>query len=151
VATALGLLKKTNAAIDLADELKNPKNDIGVRRAAAVTLDGFGAAAKPAVSALEDALKDDDKFVRALAMHTLGNIGKDLGAERKNVVKALVAGMSDRVLEVRVAAVETLGALGPDGLGDELAGVIDRLTDAKRDSQKAVRDAATDALKKLVK
>jgi HEAT repeat protein len=151
VATALGLLEKTSAAIDLGNELKNRKNDVAVRRAAAVTLDGFGAAAKPAVSPLRDALKDDDKFVRALAMHTLGKIGKDLGTERKGVVEDLLTSMSDRVLEVRVAAIETLGALGPDGLGDNLPGVVERLNDAKRDSQKAVRDAATDALKKLVK
>jgi HEAT repeat protein len=151
VAGALGLLEKTNAAIDLGNELKNSKNDVAVRRAAVVTLDTFGAAAKPAVSPLRDALKDDDKFVRALAMHTLGQIGKELGAERKGVVEDLLKGMSDRVLEVRVAAVETLGALGRDGLGDELPGVVDHLTDAKRDSQKAVRDAATEALKKLGK
>jgi HEAT repeat protein len=151
VAGALGLLKKTNAAIDLGNELKNRKNEVAVRRAAVVTLDGFGAAAKPAVSPLRDALKDDDKFVRALAMHALGAIGKELGTERKGVVEDLLAGMSDRVLEVRVAAVETLGALGADGLGDDLPAVVERLTDAKRDTQKAVRDAAADALKKLGK
>jgi HEAT repeat protein len=151
VAEALGLLKKTNAAIDLGNELKNRKNDVAVRRAAVVTLDGFGAAAKPAVSPLRDALKDDDKFVRALAMHALGAIGKDLGSERKGVVEDLLAGMSDRVLEVRVAAIETLGALGTEGLGDDVSAVAARLAEAKRDSQKAVRDAATDALKKLGK
>jgi HEAT repeat protein len=151
VAEALGLLKKTHAAIDLGNELKNHKNDVAVRRAAVVTLDGFGAAAKPAVSPLRDALKDDDKFVRALAMHALGAIGKDLGTERKGAVEDLLACMSDRVLEVRVAAIETLGALGTDGLGDDLPAVAARLADAKRDSQKAVRDAATDALKKLGK
>ena len=150
VAEALGALKKTSAAIDLGNELANPKNATEVRRAAAVTLDGFGSDARPAVGQLRAALKDEDKFVRSLAMHSLGKI-KDFGEERKNVVKDLVAGLSDRVLEVRVAAVETLAALGADGLGDDLAAVVERLTETKRDGQKAVREAAADALKKLGK
>ncbi len=151
VGEALGNLKKTAAATDLGTELANAKNDLTVRRAAAVALDSFGADAKPAVAQLRTALKDDDKFVRTLAMHTLGQIGRGLGDERKNVVKDLVAALSDRVLECRVAAIETLGALGADGLGDDLPAVVERLTAAKNDTQKAVREAAENSLKKLGK
>jgi HEAT repeat protein len=52
-------------------------------------------------------------------------------------------------VEVRVAAVETLASLGPEALGPDLEAVRDKLRLATRDSQKTVRAAAEDALKKL--
>jgi HEAT repeat protein len=151
VADALGLLNRTAAASDLGAEMANAKNDVKVRRAAARNLDTFEGDAKPAIAQLRAALKDNDKFIRSLAMHTLGKCGRDLGDERRAVVKDLVAAIGDRVLEVRVTAIDTLAVLGPDGLGEDLPAVVERLTAAKSDGQKAVREAAGEALKKLGK
>ena len=124
-------------------------SDVELRRAAAAALDGLGPDAGAALKALQDALTDDDRFVRGLALHALGRMGAELASDRKSVVAAVLARLNDRVVEVRVAALETLGALGPDGLGPDLGLVVGRIGETSRDSQKAVRDAAQEALKKL--
>jgi HEAT repeat protein len=152
VAESLEQLKKTNTALDLGTELsKTPANDLEIRRAAVKALDSFEGNCKPALENLRAALKDEDKFVRCLAMHALGTIGKDLGNERTNVVKDLFTLLDDRVLEVRISAIETLGNLGPDGVGEDRQAVVDRLTAATRDGNKAVRESAALAIKKLMK
>src|SRR5262249_17635342 len=112
-------------------------------------LDQFGAEAQPAIPALKKAVKDDDKFVRCLAMHALGRIGGGLGGETSDVVKLLLEAISDNVIEVRVAAIGTLGKLGTATLEAGLKVVKERLEKTKQDSERAVREAATDALKKL--
>ncbi len=150
VADALDQLAITSAAADLGTELAIAKNDLEVRRGAAVALVHFGADSKPAVPHLRAALKDDDKFVRSLSMNALGKV-KDLGDERKGVIMDLCNAFKDRVLEVRVAAIETLGVLGTDGIGDELPMVVERLKEATRDGQKSIRDVAQATLKKLGK
>jgi len=122
---------------------------VEVRRAAGAALDQIGPDARAGLPGLKKALKDEDKFVRCLAMHTLGQLGKELGADRKEVLTSLFQALNDNVLEVRVAALETFGNLGPDGLGDDLKAVIDRLMDTTRDAQKDVRAAAENALRKL--
>jgi HEAT repeat protein len=150
VADALDQLAITSAAADLGTELAIAKNDLEVRRGAAVALVHFGADSKPAVPQLRAGLKDDDKFVRSLSMNALGKV-KDLGDERKGVIMDLCNAFKDRVLEVRVAAIETLGVLGTEGIGDELPTAVERLKEATRDGQKSIRDAAQATLKKLGK
>jgi HEAT repeat protein len=76
-------------------------------------------------------------------------MGKQLGGDAREVITALLVGLNDGVAEVRLAAVEALGALGSDTLGADAPAVRERLGAVSRDSQKAVRDAALDALKKL--
>jgi HEAT repeat protein len=151
VAECLEQLKRTSTAVDLGKELENAKNDLEIRRAAAKALDSFEGSAKPAQSELRKALHDDDKYVRCLAMHALGKIGKDLGEETKDIVKDLFGLLEDRVLEVKISAIETLGNIGSEGLGDQRKAVVDRLTEITRDTQKGVREAATEAIKKLTK
>jgi HEAT repeat protein len=150
VADALDQLMITSAAADLGTELAIAKNDLEVRRGAAVALVHFGADARPAIPQLRAALKDDDKFVRSLSMNALGKV-KEFGDERKSVLMDLCNAFKDRVLEVRVAAIETLGVLGTDAIGDELPIVVERLKEATRDGQKSIREAAQATLKKLGK
>ena len=83
-------------------------------------------------------------------MHTLGQMGRELGDERRDVVTALLRCLDDNILEVRLAALETFGMLGADGLGEDARAVTERLNDtARNDGQKAVREAAAVALKKI--
>jgi HEAT repeat protein len=150
-AEALGELGKAaaDAAPALGAALTAKTSDTPLRRAAAAALDGLGPDAKPALPALTLALKDEDRFVRCQAMHAIGRIGKELAPGNKEVVIGLLRCLDDSVIEVRVAAVETFGALGAEGLGPDTKAVLDRLSDAARDSNKAVREAAAEALKKI--
>lgn len=151
VAEALYLIGRdaAPAAGALGTALTDKASDVSLRRAAAAALDAIGPDGRDGLPALEKALKDDDRYVRSHSMHAVGRYGKDLGPRTKDAVTALLAGMNDSVLEVRIAAIETLGVLGPEGLGEDVKAVTERLTDALKDSQQAVRDAAAAALKKI--
>jgi HEAT repeat protein len=138
-----------DAAGKLGAALASRGADVELRRAAAGALDRFGPEARPALPALRQALKDDDRFVRSLALHAVGRLGPDLGPDRKAVLADLLGCLNDRVIEVRVAALETFRALGPEALGEEAPAVTARLEEAARDSHKAVSDAAREALKRL--
>lgn len=150
VAEALGQIGKdaADAAPALAAVLA-PSSELSLRQAAAATLDLFGPEAKEALPALRKALTDDDKFVRSLALHTLGQLGNELGQQRKDVVSGIRKCLNDSVLEVRLAAIQSLGALGSDGLGSEADPVLKDLTEASQDTQEAVRKAALGAIKKI--
>jgi HEAT repeat protein len=133
----------------LADLLTAKGSGVEVRRATAQALDRFGEAARPALPALRKALQDEDRFIRSLALHAIGQQGSEFGTEAKETVTAVLACLGDRVVEVRVAAAETVAALGSEVLGLNLVVVRQRLQEATRDGQKAVREAAAEALKKL--
>jgi HEAT repeat protein len=151
-AEALGALKgdAAEAAGALGQALKD--KSVIVRRAAAAALDQIGPGARPALAALKEAAGgdedkvsgvlpgDEDKFVRAFALHALGALTDDA----RDVIKNLTHGMKDQLLDVRLAAIEALGRLGPAAEAAAPA-----LRAASRDSQKAVRDAAEEALKKV--
>jgi HEAT repeat protein len=150
-AEALGELGKeaADAAPTLGAVLTAKDADVTLRRACAVALSQMGSEAHPALPALRMALKDDDQHVRARSLEAISRMGSELGDGRKGTIVAVMTCMDDNVLEVRVAAIEALGNLGAEGLGDQAKAVINRLTDATRDPQKAVSDAAKVALKKL--
>jgi HEAT repeat protein len=122
---------------------------LALRRAAANALDAIGAHAGAALAALQEALKDEDRFVRSSSLHALGQLGSELGQHRKTVVRAVLVCLDDNAIEVRIMAIDTLASLGPDGLGDQLPGVVQRLTDTTQDPERVIRDAAKEALKKL--
>jgi HEAT repeat protein len=124
--------------------------DVRLRRACAVALDQFGSDARPVLPNLRKAIRDDDKFVRCMVLHIIGQMGKDLGAETKDVVTDILERLNkDRVAEVRVAAMETFGSLGLDNLGDDAKAVLNKLTELTKDSQREIREAAENTLKKL--
>jgi HEAT repeat protein len=142
VATALGALKTDGAggAEALGKALKD--RNVEVRRAAAAALGQIGPEAHGALAALLEAAKDEDKFVRGQALHVLGTMPQDATA----VLEVLTAAADDQVLEVRLSAVEALGNLGPAAKVDS---VIKLLEAKSRDPRPAVRDAATEALRKI--
>jgi HEAT repeat protein len=133
----------------LATVLTAKDSDVLLRRAAAEALDQMGVESRPALEALRTVLKDNDQFVRSLSLHAISHMGKELGDEREKTVRAIFVAMDDNALEVRVAAIEALGNLGADVLGEQTKDAVNRLTDAARDPQKAVSEAAKVALKKL--
>ena len=54
---------------------------------------------------------DPERYVRVLAMHALGRLGKELEEQRGPAVKAILKSTDDSNVEVAVAAIETLGTL----------------------------------------
>jgi HEAT repeat protein len=151
VADTLGRLgpDAAAAAVRLGELLSAKSSAAEMRRASAEALDSFGADGRPALPALRKALQDDDRFVRSLALHAIGQQGSVLGPDARATIKAVIACLGDRVVEVRVAAAETIAAIGAEPLGADLAIARERLREATHDGQKAVRDAAEEALKKL--
>ena len=118
------------------DELKIPKyiavlkdrsNGFHVRGNAAEALKKIGS---PAVPALVEALKDEDKDVRAHAAETLGNIGDP------SAIPALTEALNDA--GVRIIATEALGKLGASG--------VPALVEALRCSHPGVNITAASAL-----
>ncbi len=150
-AEALGEMGKdaAEAAPALAAVLTAKDSDVVLRRSAIEALDAMGAEARAALPALRSALKDDDQFVRSFALHTLGRMGGELGEQRKDTILGIMARMDDNALEVRIAAIAALANLGTDGLGDQFKDAVNRLTEASRDPQKDIAEAAKAALKKV--
>jgi HEAT repeat protein len=151
-ADALSELGKdaADAAPTLGAVLTARDAEVTLRRACADALDQMGADARPALPSLRMALKDDDQHIRSRSLHAISRMGKELGDDRKTALVAILACMDDNVLEVRVAAIEALGNLGAaDSLGDQAKAVVNRLTEATRDPQKVISEAAQVALKKL--
>ncbi|HEY7426944.1 MAG TPA: HEAT repeat domain-containing protein [Gemmataceae bacterium] len=150
-AQALGEMGKDAAAAapTLATVLTAKDSEVVLRRSVVEALDTMGAEARPALPALRTALKDDDQFVRTFTLHAISRMGGELGDDRKAIIRGMMACMDDNVLEVRIAAIEALSHLGTDGLGDQVGATVNRLTEATRDPQKAISDAAKLALKKV--
>jgi len=141
-ADGLGRLGKNagSAVPALGQSLKD--KDAFVRRAAALALEKIGPEAKDVLPALQKALQDEDRFVRSQALHTIGSLGK----EAASALPAIFECLKDPVIEVRLAAIAVLGVLGTK---DDKA-VIDALTAASQEGQNIVREAAKDALKKIL-
>ena len=150
-ADALGRLGENAgpAAARLGSVLSSSDAPAEVRRAAAAALDQIGPAAKPALASLKQAVGDDDKFLRVVALHALGRLGPDLGADAKGVIALLLPRIDDDVVEVRVAAIQAVSAFGKEALGADQKKVTARLTQAAGDSRAEVREAATAALARL--
>ena len=83
---------------------------------AARALSRFGAAAKNAIPALEELLKDSDEEARWNAARTLGKIGP----EARVAVPVLVAALKDTDEDVREHAAEALGDIGPAAASSSL-------------------------------
>jgi HEAT repeat protein len=151
VAETLGRFGRgaAEAAPQLAVAL-TPTEPTELRRAAMTALDKLGPFAQKAVKDIKKAMRDEDRFVRCLAMHCLGQMGADLDkSDARDIVAVLLEALADGSLEVRVAAIDTLGTLGRDVVGDDAAQVEKRLKDLSKDTRDAIRDAANAALKRF--
>jgi HEAT repeat protein len=132
--------KASSAAEALTRALKD--KEAGVRRRAIVTLGKIGPEGRQGVPALREIVKSEsDKQVVTYAIRTLGALGK----EARDAVPELVAKCRVEVsLEVRLAAIEELGHIGTDAKE-----AIPALTIATKDGRTDVREAATEALKRI--
>ncbi len=110
-----------------------------VRQWATRTLAGLGAAAKPAIPAMTEALKDTDVDVRFAAAEALVKLGVP-----GRVVPALIALLEDKRWYNRRWAAEILGDVGPPAKAATPA-----LTKVLKDESEDVRKAAAEALKKI--
>src|SRR6516225_3442986 len=113
------------------------------RRLAAHALAEIGGAARKAVPALTEALRDPVSFVRVWAAAALARIEP----ENANAIPALVAGTHDRISFVRSLAAWHLGRLGPEHPGIE--SVAPKLRELLNDSDPSVRAEAMAALENL--
>jgi HEAT repeat protein len=134
----------------VATHLVLKKTPTDLRRLAAEVLDQLGPEARAAAKELRQAMKDDDKFVRALSIHAIAGLaGQMTPEERGQVAKGFLAALSDSAVDVRLAGINACSRLGPEGLGDSLKAVTDRLNALSRDVQKDIAEAAKLALEKL--
>ena len=114
------------------------------RRLAAHALAEIGGAARKAVPALTEALRDPVSFVRVWAAAALARIEP----ENANAIPALVAGTRDQIYFVRSLAAWHLGRLGPQHPGIEA--VMLELRELLNDNDPSVHAETLVALGNLV-
>jgi HEAT repeat protein len=135
--------------ITLLKQLKDP--DESVRLKAAKALGKLGVDGKPAIPALEEAAKDKDDDVRAMASKSLAAIRKALGQDDNDKggppekLANLIKDLKDPSAEKRMQAVDRIGATGADGIIASEA-LIQLLVEEKVEAN---QHAALDALEKV--
>jgi HEAT repeat protein len=142
-----GLLEKALAEKD------TPEREAArqLRLMAVTVLDQMGPDGKSALPALIEGARDRDLFVRCLALHAIGRLGKEIEPHRKQTVAVLTKNLEDSAVEARLAAIEALGSLGAEGLHTQTTEVVKQLKQiAERDSRKAIREAAQAAADKIL-
>lgn len=161
LADSLGKLGRdgVDATPTLATLLSAKDTSPELRLAAVTAIDQFGPEARAAIPALIKVIGDPDllrtmgenaRFIRCLAMQSLGRMGKDLDKYRKEAVTTILKATEDVSVEVCVSAIETLGALATEGLGGQTEEVNKRLeTILLREGRKVIREAAQAAQDKL--
>lgn len=148
---ALGLLGDHSEAVATGLAAAMADSDPEIRRQAARSLAKFGLNIQPASDALLKAFQSDpDKNVRIDALRALGS---GLGSTMQVHIPVLLARLNmeaegsmkgDPDFEVRIAITDELGALGPSGKE-----AVPALRRSLRDPQVKVREAATQAIKKI--
>ena len=122
---------------EVATMLKDPKPS--VRAQGAALLGRYGAAAKEAVPALTEALKDDQAVVAIQAARALWEIDQSLAG-----VPTLVKALGSASGSVRGLAATTLGGIGP-----KARDAVPALLTAAKDNDPRLRQAARSALEKI--
>ena len=121
---------------------------VEVRRLAAAGLARFEGGANEAQAELLAAFKKDgeDKLVKAYALHSLcvGLRNEDPSKVLPDVIARLDP-LVEKDADVRQAVCDEIGGLGPDAQS-----AVPKLREAERDPEKAVREAAKFALKKVI-
>jgi hypothetical protein len=93
-------------------------------------------------SAVAARLYDSDRYVRQLALETMGNVGPATLARNAD---AVVSRLEDLDCHVRRGALETMRRLAPEALAKHVDAVLSRL----EDSDEAVRKVAVTTLGRL--
>jgi HEAT repeat protein len=119
------------------------RSDALERRLAAHALAEIGPAAREAVPALIEALRDPESFVRVWAAAALARVQP----ENPDAIPALVAGTCDGISFVRSLAAWHLGRLGPGHPGIE--SVVPELRELLNDDDPSVRAEALVAVENL--
>ncbi|MBM3978925.1 MAG: hypothetical protein FJ304_01320 [Planctomycetes bacterium] len=115
------------------------KSDPTVRRKAMMALSEMSGDAEPARAAVRAATDDPDEVVQLLARRALVSI--DAAERARKELFALAGELRAKGTDARVAALNKIA-----GYGKGAATVGDAVIDALRDKEKAVRDAAAEAL-----
>ena len=124
---------------EVASLLVSLKSEKAVERSAAArTLGEIGPGAEEAVGGLQAALRDAEHEVRQNAAQALGYVGPAAKPATADLVRAL----KDSDWRVRRAAADSLGRIGSREAEPALKA-------ARKDSQKAVAEAANRSLKRL--
>jgi HEAT repeat protein len=113
------------------------------RRLASHALAEIGLAAREAVPALIDTLKDPESFVRVWAAAALARVQP----ENPEAIPALVTGTHDGISFVRSLAAWHLGRLGPAHPG--IKSVLPELRELLNDGDPSVREEALVAMENL--
>lgn len=121
---------------------KPKQESAGIRRASLVALARIGPKAVVAWPSIKSSLKDADSAVRHQAVRVAGSIAERQG----EVVPALVeVALKDESTDTRLAALQELGQLGP--IASSAVDALNQL--AGNDVRASIREAATEALKKI--
>lgn len=134
--------------------LTDRDQDLG--RASLTALTQLGGDKKALVPVLVKAMapepaKLQDRLIRCHAMHTLSQLGKELGSQRKDAIDTLRRCLGDKLSEVRLSAVLALGELGPEVIGDETKAIVGELQILRKSGDKAISEAADATIKRLEK
>jgi HEAT repeat protein len=139
-ALAIRGLGKTGAPAAVAplDETLHSEQDSKMRYVVVQALGDLSSKVKEAVTPVVELLNDETPFMRLVAIDTLGK----MGASAKPGVPALIERLKDPYTDCRAYAAIALGEIG-----DQIA--IAPLRSALHDQESKVREAASEALKKL--
>ncbi|HEY4308405.1 MAG TPA: HEAT repeat domain-containing protein [Pirellulales bacterium] len=131
------------ATAALVKALDDPDED--VRVAAGIALGAIGPGATGAVEALQKNLKSTDEVLRLISVEALLHIQPDDSQITGSAIPVLSDLLKDGKTDVtRIEAATALGDLGAKAKGG-----VPALERALKDEDPAVRDAATEALKKI--
>lgn len=139
-------LEDKDTIVRIGKVLGGPNAPRELKLAVVVCLDQLGPVAAPAGEALIGVLGDRDAAIRAIALHALGNIGKDLGALVERARNAIATSLNDVSLDVRLSALETLGRWGPELVDSS---IISRVEKLEKDPAREVRETVKIVLARL--
>ena len=93
---------------------------------------------------------DNARYIRSLAMHALGRMGKDLDKDRKEAVDGDPQGDGGPQRRGERLGDRDAGGAGAEGLGGEADEVVKKLDDVLlREGRKSIREAAQAARDKI--
>jgi HEAT repeat protein len=141
---ALGAIgpKAASAIGPVTEALADPERDVLLT--AGYALGKMGPAAKESAPALRKLLESNDDLVKLTGVWALLQVDPTNESHVKVAVPQMTAALKNPLAFIRAEAAMTLGDLGPAA-----ASALPELEAAQKDSNRAVREAATEAVKKI--